>query len=107
MIAYRVYIEGEMGDHRDVRYFADMRSAFNDHYERVQAAKQRTDLADSNDLDGREPIRMVDDPFRVHSLITRVYVWVTWSNENGTESEIIPFDIIMDEIEIQEASADE
>ncbi len=106
MMAYRVYEESEWGWQHDVSYYADIQLAEKDYAKRLDVAAKRNDLAtyDDLDLDGREPIEPISDPFRCHIFGSRVRIWSTWSTESGTESEIVQFEIVVDKIEIQEAN---
>lgn len=97
--AYRVY-ENQWGFEDKVRYHLSPEAANTDHNARVIESHSRTDLVFRNDLDGKDPIRDEDHPDHIRR--TWVCFWSTWSNENGTESDREAYEIITDEIAIEE-----
>ena len=100
MKAYRVAHTDPMGFDREIAYFLKLIDAQAEHEKRISAARIREDLVDFEDTDGEAPIKEHYDPLHLRS--TWVSIWETWSNENGTESEIVGYEIITDEIEIAE-----
>ena len=90
-----------------IKYFQKLEQAKLDFHKRLKEEKHKDDFAKDEDLDYnnfkknglvREPEKLI---FPTAILQADLAFWQTWSNENGTESDIVNNTLFIREVEVE------
>jgi len=100
-IIYSVEVETEIGLIEERGYFANEITARQRFKEILTDARKQDSFANEEDSPGNGRLSRIDSQLTPERIMEApVRVWETWSNENGTESEIVERYLILRKVEL-------